>query len=163
MSKIDRLGDLAFLLIALLGLTMICWVGESGRAESYAVSTEGGALNARFAPDGEIIASFENGDALEVLEIKDGWAQINHGGDKLYVSAAYIVKEDKPTGEYIIRANGSVNVREKPGGTRLRKVRPGKTVTVTHWATDDAGCCWACIGDGYVSSDYLEEAEGETE
>ncbi len=140
---------------ALLAI-LICWVAAA-KADTMRVSTSGGALNARFAPGGEVVATLADGESVDVQSISDGWAAINHGGDTLYVSTDYLSAESRPTGDYKVTANGRVRVRKTPGGKVAGYKHDGDCVTVTRWATADDGTSWGCTGDGYIRADCLVE------
>ena len=51
-------------------------------------------LNVRNVPSGDVIASLRQGDAVQVMAEKSGWAYVRHENGSGYVSAQYIVKTD---------------------------------------------------------------------
>jgi len=55
----------------------------------------GGYLNVRPTPstDGSPVGFLVHAEAVEVIEIKDGWASIVYKGDVCYVNASYLVEK----------------------------------------------------------------------
>lgn len=62
-------------------------------AERYEVSVES-SLNIRSAPNANssVLGTLVDGDAIEVISIKGGWAKFSHNGQDAYVNSTYLSK-----------------------------------------------------------------------
>lgn len=85
---------------------------ETALTKTAVVRTQGGKLNMRKAPGGEVIARIDNGSRVSVLEQEGEWLRIEtEDGKKGYVSAAYIEIEGEGSEDGQIRivdAKGNV-------------------------------------------------------
>lgn len=83
--------------------------------ENGIVRTQGGRLNVRRRPDGEVIGQLENGCEVQILDQEGDWLRIVWGEEGGYAAAAYISRE--ATGERRLRiVDEAGNVFEPVGG-----------------------------------------------
>ena len=123
----------------------------------WVVVGEDSELNMRFKPtrDSSREGSLYHGQAVEVYEIRKGWATINYCGDILYCSADYLSSEPpmEPASYYIV-SSGRVRIRTSPNGKLVKWARPNEKLTVTGWQeVDDVR--WAVTTKGYIMAEYL--------
>lgn len=62
-------------------------------AEKYEVSVES-SLNIRSAPNAKatVLGTLSDGDSIDVISIKGGWAKFSHNGQNAYINSSYITK-----------------------------------------------------------------------
>ena len=119
---------------------------------------DGSYLNGRMKPskDSAIEIRLFRGDAVSVITIENGWAEIIGGEAGTAWCCVDYLADYPPDGDvrlYTVVANGRVRVRRTPDGDVVGYVQNGDTVEV-RFVIDG----WAYIGNGYVMADYLEEA-----
>ena len=150
----DVQGYACLLLVAIIGLVMLCWIGSAGaETRCYACHSEG-LLNIRDAPGGAVIGYLYPGDAVTVLDTAQGWAHVQAAieAGEGYVSLDYLTDTPGDPACYTVTGSGRVRVRTSPGGDPTGQyVHPGDSVTVTGWLDG-----WANIGEGWVDASYLE-------
>lgn len=127
-------------------------------AETMCVNvSEGSHLNGRAEPDkrAHVECRFYKGDEVNVLEIVDGWAKLDGGGESqyCYVSLDYLASDQNGPTTMCVTANGRVRVREKPSdnGKVVDYVRDGDVMTVSLLFDG-----WAKTPQGWINTEYLE-------
>lgn len=161
--KTLALTALIFALMILCMLVVSCAHAEdTGQpTDMYVLVPDGEILMVRYnpKPHADIVLKLNRGDNVKVYGISDdGWADISRAGDPGYCRIEFLTsKPPEEPADYITTA-GKVNVRKVPGGTRVRKLGNGETVSVIGWVTDADGTEWADVGDGFVMKKYLEVA-----
>lgn len=120
-------------------------------------------LNARSKPrTGDIEAKLDRGQAVDVTEIRAGWATIVGWGETwiCYVDADYLsenpIEEPIPCDPTEMRTTAEkVRLRACPGGRVVRRLKKGSTVTVVGWVMDGK-TLWAELEDGFIMAKFLE-------
>ncbi len=94
------------------------------------------------------------GDAVEVVKLDGGWAEIIGGeAGTCWCCVDYLAEypPDQDASLYTVVANGRVRVRQSPDGKTERYLQDGDIVEV-RFVVDG----WACLVDGgYVMAEYL--------
>lgn len=135
---------------------MCCVVASIGAsAETMYVDVKAGThLNGRERPKKgtDILCYFERGDAVNVIDVKNGWAKLDEGGEasNCWVSLDYLTADLSGRVEMTVGSNGRVRVRDDPNGKVVGYVNDGDVVSV---AVIFEG--WARTDKGWISSDYL--------
>jgi len=148
------------LLAAVWLMLALAWAAEAtADTTMYVHVRDGTYLNARHnhAADSAVEMRLYRGDAVEVVALDGGWAEIE-GGEAgtcwccVDYLADYPPDQDAPL--YTVVANGRVRVRQSPDGKAVRYLQDGDAVEV-RFVIDG----WAYIGSGYVMADYLERGD----
>lgn len=154
------LMTLKVFLATLLVLAILMATGVV-KAETLQVNVrKGSILNGRVEPStrAEKMCRFEKGDELTVLDMKDGWAKVDEGGDAEYnyVSWDYLSGGEGWPKTYRVSSDGRVKVRKNPSTDAkvVDYVKDGKKLTV-FFIYDG----FAKTKRGFISVDYLEEVE----
>ena len=145
---------------------LLLWAAAARGETMWVNVAEGSHLNARSKPrTGDIEAKLERGWAVEVTEIRDGWATLPGWGEcgTCYADARYLSREKtgeaapcKPT-RMQLNAD-KVRLRECPGGDVVKRLHKGQMVTVTATA-EHAGETWAKVDGGWLMMRYLAEVQ----
>lgn len=119
-------------------------------------------LNAREQPtrDSAVATRVHDGDAVNVYEIKDGWARTDLGESaSAWICVFYNnhlllsnFKTDEECPVYKVSAPGRVRVRNSPDGDKVGWVYPNDLVTAL---CEFDG--WVFNGKGWIDKDYLKE------
>lgn len=115
-------------------------------------------LNGRERPDkrSPALCRFYAGDEVNVLDIQDGWAKLDYGGEagSSFVLLDYLASSQEGVTEMRVVANGRVRVRTKPedNGKTVGYVRNGDSVTVSLVFGG-----WAKTPQGWINTTYLED------
>ena len=147
---------LAFVTAAWLMLAL-AWAAEAtADATMYVHVRDGTYLNGRHdaTKDSAIEMRLHRGDAVEVVNLEGGWAEIVGGeAGTCWCCVDYLADYPPDQGAplYAVVTNGRVRVRQSPDGETVRYLQDSDTVEV-RFVVDG----WAYIGDGYVMTDYLE-------
>ena len=158
MSKNGR-----FLVVAIWVIYILCivgWVRASALSETMYVQCTKDWVNGRTKPnvDSSVECRFFDGFDVTVLEIADGWAKVDEGGEAgfCYVSLDYLTSNaDGSDFEMIVSANGPVNICNKPDGKKvIGELRDGDVINVAFLFDG-----WAKVGKGWVDADFLIKSE----
>lgn len=148
-----------YLSLMLIVLGMIFGrLATAGAETMYVTVSEDSYLNGRESPDrhSQALCRFSAGDEVNVLDIQDGWAKLDYGGEAEYsfVSLDYLSSCQEGAIEMRVAANGRVRIREKPddNGETVGYVRDGDSVTVSLIFGG-----WAKTPQGWVNTTYLED------
>lgn len=142
-------------------LTLAIMIAITAMAETVYVyvNTEKDGLRFHMQPNkkSSVEYTLEKGEKVELMSIKDGWAECNVWCDVLYCSVDFISEvppDDESLGEYKVVAKGPVIVRNRPSkdGDLVRKIKPKKTIEVIGWLNG-----YAKVEGGFINGDYLEE------
>lgn len=142
-----RFSCLVFVLCMLLSIA--CY------AESMVVDVKNGErLNGRAEPKkgSEILCYFYRGDCVNVLEVKNGWAKLDEGGEAStsWVSLDFLRDDLDEETQMRVTANGRVKVRKNPNGKVIDYVHNGDIV--------DIFCSfegWGRTKRGWIDMEYL--------
>lgn len=129
------------------------------------VATEGGVLNIRNGPGGDVISSAANGSTVLLTGQTSGeWVEIEGGG---WVSQYHLTSSDRSTGisetaqsptqgsgqARVVTEGDGINVRSSPGGEVIFSLPDGAAVSLT--GQKDNG--WVELQEGgWVSEAYLQ-------
>lgn len=131
----------------------------SGEYITFYVQVVDGPLNVRSAPstDAEKVGSLAVGKVVEVLSLKDGWYQTSNG----YICADYVAEADpsqmqKAEPSYVRVVEGPLNIRSGPSSDteKVGSLPTGKVVEVKGLSNG-----WYQISSGYISADYVTQAD----
>lgn len=151
------LAACSIVLLALILLTLPAHAEEGQTL--YAVVEEGSVLNVRDAPgNGDVYLRLERGEAVTLLENKNGWAYVAVGSEYGWACMDYLSAEPPTDGpvQARIAGNGRVALRDKPDGERVKWMQPDDTVTVYGYL-DGTDARWARVDGGYVMAEYVEK------
>ena len=104
--------------------------------------------------DASAYGQARGGDDLYVTSIDGDWATVDFDGHDAYVLLRYL--EITAEVDCVVRSDGRVRIREKPGGKIADFLHDGDEVLVKAWCYDNAGALWARLSTGYVSAAFLE-------
>ena len=155
MKKLFR--AILFLTVFLL-LILLSPRGYSALGETLYVSvSDGGWLNGRAEPNKQanIECHFSNGDTVTVLEMENGWAKVDEGGeaDCSYVKWDYLVSDVKGPAPMTVASNGRVRLRDNPDGKEVTGyAKNGDVVNVAFFFGG-----WAKTDKGWINADYLTD------
>jgi uncharacterized protein YgiM (DUF1202 family) len=148
-----------YLLVVIFALGLIFGrLATAGAETMYVTVREDSYLNGRESPDrhSQVLCRFSAGDEVNVLEVQDGWAKLDYGGEAEYsfVSLDYLSSSQEGTTTMYVAANGRVRIREKPdyNGETVGYVRDGDSVTVSLVFGG-----WAKTQRGWINTTYLED------
>jgi len=154
-----------YLSLILIVLGMIFGrLATAGAETIYVTVREDSYLNGRESPDrhSQVLCRFSAGDEVNVLDVQDGWAKLDYGGEAecSYVSLDYLSgSKDGYACQMTVESNGSVRIRNNPNGEKVvGKLRNGDVVNV---AFVFGG--WAKIDRGWVDATYLTAKEDNLE
>lgn len=161
--SMNRNGGWRIFVVIMIALFLlmfgICAGLSVARAETmYVTVSEDSYLNGRERPDrhSQALCRFSAGDEVNVLDIQDGWAKLDYGGEAecSFVSLDYLASSPDGPVTMHVAANGRVRVREKPddNGETVRYVRDGDSVTVSLLFGG-----WAKTPQGWINTTYLED------
>ncbi len=137
---------------------LVTGVAIAGAETMYVTVSEDSYLNGRERPDkhSQALCRFASGDEVNVLDIQDGWAKLDYGGEAEYsfVSLDYLSSSPEGSKTMHVAANGRVRIREKPddNGETVGYVRDGDSVTVSLIFGG-----WAKTPQGWINTTYLED------
>lgn len=167
MDKRTKTGAAVKIVAFVVLAALMVLAAKLAEAETMWVDVAPGShLNARSKPrTGQIEAKLGRGQAVEVTQIRDGWATIIGWGEcyTCYVDARYLSGEalaDPTPCDPVRMQTGAekVRLRAYPGGEVLRRLEKGTAVTVTGWVTHE-DTAWAQVDGGYIMAEFLEEAQ----
>lgn len=148
-----------YLSLILIVLELIFWhLATAGAETMYVTVREDSYLNGRESPNrhSQMLCRFSAGDEVNVLDVRDGWAKLDYGGEAKcsYVSLDYLSSSQEGTTTMYVAANGRVRIREKPdyNGETVGYVRDGDSVTVSLVFGG-----WAKTPQGWINTTYLED------
>lgn len=98
---------------------------------------------------------------LYVTSLDGDWATVDSDYGTGYVFVSYL--EITAEADCVVRSNGRVRVREKPGGSVAGFVYDSDEVFVKAWRYDSKGVLWARLSTGFVMASYLELQETDDE
>ena len=132
--------------------------GYSAIGETMYVSIQDNTwLNGRAEPNRQanIECHFSNGDTVTVLEVENGWAKVDEGGeaDCSYVKWDYLISDLKGPAPMTVASNGRVRLRDNPDGKEVTGyAENGDVVNVAFFFGG-----WAKTDNGWINADYLTD------
>lgn len=138
---------------------------NTGTADGATYFITGNELNIRSSAslNGDIQGQYKRGDAVKVLETKNGWGRT----DKGWISMDYAYKTGttgKNTAKGIVTATPTLNVRSGPGTgyNGVGSVKYGDRVNILERITI-GNTTWGCISTGWISLDhvYIDGTKGD--
>lgn len=163
----NRNGGLRIFVVVVIVLFLLMfgvWIGLSAaRAETMYVSVEKGPLRGHSKPNlhSTVECRFNDQEPINVLEMADGWAKLDSGGEAefSYVSWDYLSgNEDGSSCQMVVSCNGPLRVRNNPAGKKVvGKLKNGDVVNVAFFFDG-----WAKVDKGWVDAAYLMAPEEVT-
>lgn len=86
------------------------------------VELDGGVLNVRRTPEGQVIGALENGAEVSVLGQNGDWLEVTHGTGAGYIAARYVRFVRAPQDAQLILEDGAGNTFMPVGGFTARIV-----------------------------------------
>ena len=130
---------------------------NTGTADGATYFVTGSELNIRSTASttGNIQGQYKRGDAIKVLETKNGWGRT----DKGWVSMDYVYKtgaNGKNTAKGIVTATPTLNVRSGPGTgyNSVGSVKYLDRVNILEQITI-GDTTWGCISNGWISLSHV--------
>jgi len=154
---------LAVTLMCLLTVMWALWIlGAAVASAETIVYCTGSDVRLRWEPvNGEVIGYLNKGDAVTLLEVKNGWGNVLVGNDPLWVDLSYLSEippDELP--ETATVTGGRLAMRDKPGGARSGWIKNRQVVkplaVIGEWMRVEVGG-----KTGWALMDYLEVKNGE--
>ena len=153
------------IVIVLFLLMFSIWAGLSAaRAETmYVMVGADDWLNGRAKPDknSKSECRFYHGDEVNVLEMENGWAKVDYGGEAAYCYVAWdylSATKESASCQMTVSTTGRLRIRNNPDGKKVvGYLRNGDVVNVAFFFDG-----WAKVEKGWVDAAYLMAPEEGT-
>jgi len=150
-------------LLFILVVAMVVLASPSGYSaigETMYVSVKDNTwLNGRAEPNmqANIECHFSDKDTVTVLDMADGWAKVQEGGEApfSYVKWDYLTASLDGPHPMQVASNGRVRIRNNPNGKEIvGYAENGDVVNVAFFFSG-----WAKTDKGWINTDYLSEQQ----
>ena len=121
-------------------------------------SVTASSLNLRQEPDGEVLASLPKGTAVDILDDRGEWLEVEAGAHRGFVAAKFVQRETRKGKT----TASNLNVRAAPSGDLVGSFPQGTALTI-----EEEQDGWLRVRteelEGWVSADFVDEGGDEPE